>query len=122
MMKHKKNMYKNIMEDAAINADVLRNTAQNLGWSTEGFGANNTLGDAVQMMNLNRNRGMAEIADMPSTSAQKRQVYRQARRAGISPDEARAVAESYHDEFREKNTQKLVEGIGAYGMNADGSD
>lgn len=116
-----KTMYKNIMEDATTNANVLRNTAQNLGWSTKGFDANNTLGDAVQMMNLNRNRGMAEFADMPSTSAQKRQVYEQMLDRGVAPHLARAVAESYHDEFREKNINRLVEGIGAYGMNADGS-
>ena len=107
--------------DVADSAKVLRNVASSMGYDINGFGAENNFDEATQRIFLNRERGMAEIADMPSTSAQKRQVYRQARRAGISPDEARAVAESYHDEFREKNTQKLVEGIGAYGMNADGS-
>ena len=116
-----KNTYKNVMEDAATNADVLRSNARKMGLNITGFDADNTLGDAVQMMNLNRNRGMAEIADMPSTAAQKRQVYQNARRLGYSPSEARDIAERHHDEFREKNINRLMEGIGAYGMNADGS-
>ena len=108
-------------KDLSDSANVLRNVASGMGYDINGFGANNTFDEATQRIFLNRERGMAEFADMPSTATQKREVYRQARRAGISPNEARAVAESYHDEFREKNINRLVEGIGAYGMNADGS-
>ena len=62
-----------------------------------------------------------ELLNMPSVDAQQKEVYEQARRAGISPSEAQAVAESYRNEFREKNINRLVEGIRTLGLDPDGS-
>lgn len=116
-----KTTYRKIMEDAATNAKILRENAQRLGLDTTGFGAEDTFSDAVQRMNYNRNRGMFDLLDTPSTVAQKQNIYDQMLRRGVAPHMARAVAESYHDEYREENIRRLNEGIVAYGLNPDGS-
>ena len=72
-----KKIYGNLMEDAATNAKILRDNAQRLGLDITGFGADNTFSEAVQTLNYNRNRGMYELADMPSTTAQKNNIYNQ---------------------------------------------
>ena len=113
--------FQKVMDDAATSANLLRQNAQNLGWDTTGFNADNSLGEAVQRMNLNRNRGAYELLDLPSTSAQMRSYYQQLRDRGVSPGLARATAEEMHDEFREANIQRLMEGINSYGLNPDGS-
>ena len=102
-------------------AAVIRNAAGAMGWDMTGMGANDNFDVATQLMAINQNRGMAELLDMPSTSAQKRQIYYQMMDRGVAPHIARRVAESYHDEFRENNIQKLMEGIRVYGTNGDGS-
>ena len=113
--------FQKVMDDAATSANLLRQNAQNLGWNTTGFNADNSLGEAVQRMNLNRNRGAYEVLDMPSTSAQLRSHYQQLLDKGVSPSLARAATKLKHDEFRESNIQKLMEGFNAYGLNPDGS-
>ena len=113
--------YRQIMEDTATNANLLRENAQQLGLDTTGFGADDSFGDAVQRVNYNRNRGTFDIMDMPSTTAQKREVLFNLVRQGTAPHVAREVAEMFHDEFREENIRKLNEGIMSYGLNPDGS-
>lgn len=113
-LKAKQNIY-------ADSATVIRNAAGAMGWNMTGMGADDNFDAMTQLMAINRNRGMAELADMQSTTAQKRQVYEQMLDRGVAPHMARAVAESYHDEFREKNIQRLMEGLRVYGTNGDGS-
>lgn len=116
-----KTKYRKVMEDTATNANLLRENAQRLGLNTTGFGADDSFGDAVQRMNYNRNRGTFDIMDMPSTTAQKREVLFDLVRQGTAPHVAREVAEMFHDKFREENIRKLNEGIMTYGLNPDGS-
>ena len=116
-----KTKYRQIMEDTATNANLLRENAQRLGLNTTGFGADDSFGDAVQRVNYNRNRGTFDIMDMPSTTAQKREVLFDLVRQGTAPHVAREVAEMFHDKFREENIRRLNEGIMTYGLNPDGS-
>ena len=108
-------------KDYADAATVLRNTAQNMGWNMLGLGADDSLDKATQLINMDRQRGMAELYDMPTTAAQKRDAYYRMIDRGVAPHMARAAAERMGDEFREQNISRLIEGIGTYGSNGDGS-
>lgn len=108
-------------KDYADAATVLRNTAGVMGWNMTGLGADDSFDKATQLLALDQARGTAELMDMPSTVAQKRKIYDQMLERGVAPHMARAVAESYHDEYREENIRRLNEGIMAYGLNPDGS-
>lgn len=108
-------------KDYSDAATVLRNSAQNMGWNMLGLGANDNLDAATQLMNMDRQRGMAELYDMPTTAAQKQDAYYRMIDRGVSPHMARAASERRGAEFREQNISRLIEGIGAYGTNGDGS-
>lgn len=108
-------------KDYADAATVIRNTAGAMGWNMSGMGADDSLDLSTQLLAIDRARGVSELANMPSTAAQKRQVYEQMLDRGVAPHMARAVAESYHDEFRENNIRQLMSGIRVYGTNGDGS-
>lgn len=87
----------------------------------KGMGADDSLDLSTQLINMDRQRGMAELYNMPTTAAQKRDAYYRMIDRGVAPHMARAAAERMGDEFREQNISRLIEGIGAYGSNGDGS-
>lgn len=67
------------------------------------------------------NNDVDKLLNLPSVATQMRKVYEQMLDRDVAPHMARAVAESYHDEFRENNIKQLVEGIRIYGLNSDSS-
>ncbi|MBQ9486360.1 MAG: hypothetical protein IJU91_00965 [Selenomonadaceae bacterium] len=110
-----------VQKDSSDAANILRNTAQAMGWNMKGMGADDSLALSTQLINMDRQRGMNELYNMPTTAAQKREYYEQMVRRGVAPHVARDVANLKGDEFREQNISRLIEGIGAYGSNGDGS-
>ena len=110
-----------VQKDSSDAANIIRNTSQTMGWNMLGLGADDSLALSTQLINMDRQRGMAELYNMPTTAAQKRDAYYRMIDRGVAPHMARAAAERMGDEFREQNISRLMEGIGAYGSNGDGS-
>lgn len=110
-----------VQKNSSDAANIIRNTAKSMGWNMKGMGADDSLDLSTQLINMDRQRGMAELYNMPTTAAQKRDAYYRMIDRGVAPHMARAAAERMGDEFREQNISRLIEGIGAYGSNGDGS-
>lgn len=110
-----------VQKNSSDAANIIRNTAKSMGWNMKGMGADDSLDLSTQLINMDRQRGMVELYNMPTTAAQKRDAYYRMIDRGVAPHMARAAAERMGDEFREQNISRLIEGIGAYGSNGDGS-
>ena len=109
------------MNDAANSAALLRNISKSMGYNVSGVAEDVPLTKAVENLRLAGTQGLQSLLDSPSTQRQASELYYNLISQGKSARDAKAISNFMADRYREDNIQKMIEGIGAYGLNEDGA-
>ena len=102
-------------------ADMLRETARNLGVDTTGFNKENTLAESQQLMQTNNARAIQGLLNLKSVPEQQRDIYNSARQLGMTKHDSRILSANMDGEIKRNLENQLIEGLQTYGFNSDGS-